>query len=478
MFHGREKELNLLNGLLDKNIASLVVIKGRRRIGKSRLVEEFARKTGIRIFSFTGLFPTKKTTARSEREDFVAQMADLDIVGVAADDWGHIFRQLASYTQQGRTLILLDEISWMGSKDSDFLGKLKSAWDLHFKRNPALILVLCGSISSWIEKEILNSSAFLGRISLNITLAELSLSQCNLFWGTSGSHVAAYDKLKVLSVTGGVPRYLEEINPSMPAEENIRRLCFQKEGFLFDEFRHIFADLFQRKSEIYEKFTHSLLDSAQELTDIYTTLDIKKSGKASICLENLILSGFLTRDYSWSIKEGKESKLSKFRLKDNYIRFYLKWIKPNKHKIELDLFTNRSILSLPGWETIMGLQFENLVLHNRKSIQKILQLFPETIIFDNPYFQHATKTQAGCQIDYMIQTAHHFLYICEIKFSQKPIGIEILSVMKEKMKRLKIPKHFSFYPVLIQVCGVHKEVIESGFFAKIIDFSALLHSDV
>ncbi len=73
-------------------------------------------------------------------------MADLDIVGVAGNDWGHIFRQLAFHTSQGRVLILLDEISWMGSKDSDFLGKLKSAWDLHFKKNPALILVLCGSI--------------------------------------------------------------------------------------------------------------------------------------------------------------------------------------------------------------------------------------------------------------------------------------------------------------------------------------------
>lgn len=478
MFHGRQKELNLLNDLLDKKIASLVVIKGRRRIGKSRLIEEFAKKTDIRFLSFTGLFPTKQTTEQSEREDFVSQMADLDIVGVAANDWGHIFRQLASHTSQGRILILLDEISWIGSKDSNFLGKLKSAWDLHFKKNPSLILVLCGSISSWIEEEILNSSAFLGRISLNITLSELSLFQCNKFWSTRGSYVAAYDKLKLLSVTGGVPRYLEEINPTLPAEENIRRLCFQKEGFLFDEFRHIFADLFQRKSEAYKKLAKCLLGTSQELVDIYQKLNIQKSGKASTYLDDLILSGFVTRDYSWAIKEGRESKLSKFRLKDNYIRFYLKCIEPNRQKIELDQFASRSILSLPGWDTIMGLQFENLVLHNRKSIQKILQIFPETIIFDNPYFQHGTKTQLGCQIDYMIQTSHHFLYICEIKFLERPIGMEILSSMKEKMQRLKLPKHFSLYPVLIHASGVQREVIESGFFAKIIDFGTLLSDDI
>ncbi len=144
----------------------------------------------------------------------------------------------------------------------------------------------------------------------------------------------------------------------------------------------------------------------------------------------------------------------------------------------MDQFDKRSILTFPGWDTIMGLQFENLVLHNRKSIQKILQLFPETIVFDNPYFQHDTKTQPECQIDYMIQTTHHFLYICKIKFSEKLIGMEILSAMKEKMTRLKVPKHFSLYPILIHASAVQKEVIESGFFAKIIDFATLLEEDV
>ncbi|MBM3198331.1 MAG: ATPase [Chlamydiae bacterium] len=393
---------------------------------------------------------------------------------MAPNDWGHIFRQLALHTSQGRILILLDEISWMGSKDPDFLGKLKSAWDQHLKKNPALILVLCGSISSWIEKEILNSSAFLGRISLNITLQELPLCQCNHFWDISGSQVAAFDKLKVLSVTGGVPRYLEEINPTLPAEENIRRLCFQKEGFLFDEFRHIFADLFSRKSDVYEKFTRCLLDGSQELCEIYTKLHMQKSGKVVSYLEDLVLSGFLARDYSWSLKDGKSSKLSKFRLKDNYIRFYLKWVDIYKHGIELDQFAQRSVTSLPGWNSTMGLQFENLVLHNRKSIKNILGLFPETIVFDNPYFQHATRAQEECQIDYMIQTIHHALYICEIKFSSHPVGMDILSEMKEKMKRLNVPRCFSLYPVLIHAGEVHPEVVKSGFFVKIIDFSSLL----
>jgi hypothetical protein len=116
-------------------------------------------------------------------------------------------------------IVLFDEISWMGSKDPDFLGKLKNAWDLYFKKNPKLIFILCGSVSSWIDKNILSHTGFLGRISYRLTLEELPLKDCNQFWSSAGGQISAYEKLKVLSITGGVPRYLEEIKPRMSAEK-------------------------------------------------------------------------------------------------------------------------------------------------------------------------------------------------------------------------------------------------------------------
>ena len=94
----------------------------------------------------------------------------------------------------------------MGSKDPTFLGKLKTAWDLYFKNNPQLVLILCGSISSWIEENILSSTGFMGRISLDIILEELPLYECNEFWNAEQNRASAFDKLKVLSVMGGVPR--------------------------------------------------------------------------------------------------------------------------------------------------------------------------------------------------------------------------------------------------------------------------------
>src|SRR3989344_7650951 len=95
------------------------------------------------------------------------------------DDWGNMFWHLSKHTGQGRTLIVFDEISWMGSKDSEFLGKLKNSWDMYFSKNPQLVMALCGSISSWIEENILSSTGFVGRITIDLVLEELPLNVCN-----------------------------------------------------------------------------------------------------------------------------------------------------------------------------------------------------------------------------------------------------------------------------------------------------------
>ncbi|PWU14028.1 MAG: hypothetical protein C5B50_18040 [Verrucomicrobia bacterium] len=96
------------------------------------------------------------------------------------------------------------------------------------------MLVLCGSVTSWIQDNILNQTGFVGRCSWQFRLPPLALPACNLFW--RGKPVSAAEKLKILSVTGGVPRYLEEIDPAQTAEQNIRRLCFHAGGMLFREF--------------------------------------------------------------------------------------------------------------------------------------------------------------------------------------------------------------------------------------------------
>jgi hypothetical protein len=467
-FYGRKEELDRLARLLKKKTSSLVVIKGRRRIGKSRLILEFSK--GLKTLIFTGLPPTENTTAQTQREYFVQQMERLlNLRGIKADDWGDIFWHLSQETKSKQILVVLDEINWMGSFDNTFLGKLKSSWDLNFKNNPKLMMILSGSMSSWIDVNILNSTGFMGRISLELTLDELPLSVCHLFWRKKAPYVSSYDKFKILSVTGGVPRYLEEIDPDLSAEENIYNLAFRKGGLLVEEFDRIFSDLFSSRFHRYKQIVERLVEGSATLEQICCAVKMEKGGTISNYLEDLVETGYIVRDRTWNIQSNKESSLCKFRLRDNYLRFYLKYIEPQRTQIE----KNR-IKTPPAWTTVMGIQFENLVLNNFHRLYEFLGIDPSEVIYDNPYFQRSTKTHAGCQIDYLIQTRFNTLYICEIKFSKDPISLSIVKEVQQKMERITKPKNFSIRPVLIHVNGVSDAVIESEFFAKIIDFGKFL----
>lgn len=471
-FIGREAELSRLKGLLSKNSGSLIVVRGRRRIGKSRLLAEFGKE--MKSLFFSGNPPERGTTAQSQRDIFSQQLQRTGIPSVKPDNWGDLFWHLSKHTQEGRILIVFDEISWMGGKDPLFLGQLKTAWDMYFSKNPQLIIALCGSISSWIEKNILSSTGFLGRITIDLVLEELPLHSCNAFWRPRERRISAYEKFKLLFVTGGVPLYLEQIRPNLPAEQNIRDLCFTKGGLLVREFDEIFSDLFSRSKGIHKKIVTCLANGSKELVQICKELGKSQGGLYSQYLDELVKAGFLKRDFIWDLKSGDQRKLSRYRLSDNYLRFYLKYIAPNRVKIEKGKVPASMLSNLPGWEGIMGLQFENLVVHNFKALWKMLDVSEEEVVMDGPFFQSATIRQPGCQVDYMIQTRFHNLYLCEIKFSKDPIGKKIIDEMEKKIKRLKLPKRFSVRPVLIHVNGVEDVVLDDGYFDKIVDFGQLL----
>ncbi|MCX6990830.1 MAG: hypothetical protein NTX49_07210 [Chlamydiae bacterium] len=275
----------------------------------------------------------------------------------------------------------------------------------------------------------------------------------------------------LLAVTGGVPWYIQQINPSLPAHENIRKLCFEPDGLFVDEFKYIFHDLFGKRAPICKKIVESLKDGPKEYEEIADHIQYSSGGPLSDYLEDLIISGFLEREHTWSLQSGEELKSSKYRIRDNYLRYYLKYILPSLRRIKKGLFKTMNPFNMPGWEGVMGLQFENLVLNNRSSVWNALGLRPEDIIFENPYFQPKTLKQSSCQIDYLIQTRFKNLYICEIKFSHKPISIEVVHEMKEKLQAIKGPKGVACLPVLIHMSGVTRALKESEFFTQILDFN-------
>lgn len=287
-FVGRIQEIEIIKDLYQKKTASLIVLKGRRRIGKSRFLEEVGRD--CRFIRLTGLPPNSQTSAQSERDEFAAQLARLlQLPPLKASDWTDLFlfldRETREEVTRGRekkkVMIVFDEISWMGSKDPNFLGKFKTAWDENFKQNSCLVFVLCGSISAWIEDNILKNTGFVGRLSLVLTLKELSLKDSVLLLKAVGFQGPPMEILKILAITGGVPRYLEEIRGDRLADENIRSLCFKEEGVLFREFQEIFVDIFSRRSELYQAIVSVLSEGNLELSEISERSKLSKNGRLS-----------------------------------------------------------------------------------------------------------------------------------------------------------------------------------------------------
>ncbi len=475
-FVGRKEELEALKSLKERKKASLVIIKGRRRIGKSRLVIEFyeRNKKKYKFYSFSGNAPSSSTTAEEQKLFFVLQIKKYFNVSLRHDHWYEILWFLSEQIKNENAIVLFDEISWMGSKDPEFLSTLKTLWDQGFQQNPNLMLVICGSVSSWIDQNIILSTGFVGRISLVLTLKELSLKESSLFWGSQSHKISAQEKLKLLSITGGIPRYLEEIDPHLSAEDNIKKLCFDPSGVLYQDFDVIFSDLFSKRAAKYKEIVLALANGSLERLDLIKRLNISVNGVFSAYLDDLIKAGFLQRDISWSFNKKVSSKLSLYRLSDNYVRFYLKYIEPNRDKIEKGFFKDIHLSTFPGWSTIMGLQIENLVLNNRKEVLDKLGISTATIVNDGPYFQRKTARFPGCQIDYLIQTKLNEIYVVEIKFYNKELGTSVISEVNEKIKRLIRPKNFSIRPSLVHVNGVIPAVEDSHEFTKIIDLSEMI----
>ncbi len=472
MFVGREQQLRDLRNLMRKSSPSLVTCRGRRRIGKSTLIREFG-KSAARFLVFEGLPPRPGLGNADQLAVFAEQLAQqTKLPRVTLESWPQAFQLLASTLGDEWTVILLDEISWFGGHDPDFAGHLKTAWDGLFRRHAKLILVVCGSVSAWIEENIIRSTGFVGRTSWDIVLDELPLDRCDLFWGKFRGRIDAGEKLTVLSVTGGVPKYLEEIDPGSSADNNIQRLCFRPEGILFREFDQIFSDVFGKRSVAYREILRTLVSGCRTHSEISSALGKKRSGHMTDYLNDLQLAGFLAKDRMFDPKSGRTLRSEKYRLRDNYSRFFLRYVEPQRGRIEKNLMREFALAQLPAWDTLLGLQFENLVLNNTATLTQLLQIGRTPILSASPYMQRATARRKGCQVDLLIVTKHS-LYVVEIKRRQR-IGLEVLQEVQEKIHRIPAGTGRSIRTALVYQGRLTDSVKEEGFFDFIIPFSALL----
>lgn len=474
MFIGRERDLRDLSALWGRDAGVLVTCRGRRRIGKSTLIEEFAAREADTFISIDGVAPRKGMKDVDQRRHFCEKIAQYSRSPVRyAANWLEAFSQLdVLIPNRGKTVVLLDEISWMAGYFADFPGYFKEAWDKRLRKHPNLIFVLCGSVSAWIVENILNSTGFVGRDSLDLELKELSPTESIQLLGPTAERMSVREKVDLLSVTGGVPKYLEEIRPEISVDENVRRMCFMSRGLLFREFDDAFNGVFGRKSKTRGRILRMLQDGPKSAVELARGDGKTPNGSYAKALKDLELAGFVAGDGGLSPVTGEPLREERFRIRDNYTRFYLHYIEPRRKAVEQGLFDFSSLEQLHGLDGMFGYQFENLVLNHIPLLYPLLGLDRSLVLSAAPYVQRKTCQHEGCQIDLLIQT-QRMLMVVEVK-RRREIGHEIVDEVAEKIRRLQHRKDLSVRTALVYEGALSQTVPADRYFDFIISAESLL----
>ena len=469
MFYGREYELNIIKSAIASNRAELGIVYGRRRVGKSTLLEKARRRTGNLYFE--GL---QRASQKKQIDHFMRQLAEqTGKPQSAARDWREALEVLSFHIADGRKYVVFDEFSWMASGRTELVALLKFFWDNRWKKNPDLTVVICGSIASFMLKHIVHSKALHNRKTFEINLAPMPAFEAKLFFKKYRSD---FEIAKLLMVFGGIPKYLEQIDPRRSFEENVDRLCFRNNAFFVTEFDTIFKEQFKVIKK-YEKILRALAEKSCSNEELVKHLRMSPGGGLSSYLRALEQASFIKLFTPNSFMKTGE-KTRKWVLWDEWLRFYFTFIEPHKQIIELNtepgLFDKLSGRSL---DSFFGLSFERFCMKNLHRLFKNIDLDIHDIVGYGPFFRQRKRDGSkneGLQIDILLRRKRRILTLIECKFTPEPVGMSVVEEVQRKVEFLKAPKNVTVERVLISAGGVNTTVERSDYFHHIAGLNLLL----
>ena len=470
MLIGREKESKELTKLLETDKSELVAIYGRRRVGKTFLINEIYKDQII--FRHTGMFlqnvKNKNTALKMELESFQNDLRNFNLVDYLTptpDNWLKAFSLLEKGIREKynnkRVVLFLDELSWMDTPDSYFIEALSNFWNNYCFPSKNIILVVCGSSSSWLlDKIIYDKGGLYHRVTYQLQLFPFNLNEVEQFLNYKNIHYSRYEIAQLYMMVGGIPYYLDYLRNDYSLPQNIDNLFFNEDSHLPNEF----SDLFSSQFIDYEKY-QGIVEFLGTKSIGYTSNEIAEklfnnnpNGKLYNMLNALERGGFIM-----SYNPFNESKrIKKYKLIDPFCLFYIKQIAPNKRK---NNYWEKNFLS-PKINTWRGLAFENLCYNHINQIKNkmsILGLESEVSLFN----QKGDENTIGSQIDLLLIRKDNIVNLCEMKFYNDKYSIDKdshLNLMR-KMESLYnvIPKRASIQNVLVTTFGLSSGMYSSDY---------------
>lgn len=459
MFTGRTSELRFLEKAYASDKSELAVIYGRRRIGKSALVAQFLRGKP-HSFSFEALEDDNTSVQLSHFTRRLAKhLSEPLLEETEFKDWDRAFdyftrNVLAPRNDGKKYIIFLDELQWMAAGKIALVGLLKYYWDNHWKQR-SVMLILCGSVSSFMIKNVIRSKALYGRTTLELNLKGLKPAEAYALLGKKRS---VEEVLKYLLVFGAVPKYLEQIDVHRSFNENMNNICFSKDGGMLNEADKIFHSQF-RKPDTYLRIIKLLANNLYSGKDISTIAEIKSGGGFTSYIDNLINADLVIPYIPFDKEPG--SKLVKYAMSDEFLHFYLKYMKPNIRLIEHSRSSKIfEAVTQTGFEAWLGFAFERFCHKHAGSIAQKMD-FGDEVIQAGPLFG---KNDGRFQIDLIYKRIDKVIVVCEIKYSVNEIPTTVIPEVQRKCGLLKVPRGFTVQKALISLYGPDRSLADSRYF--------------
>ena len=410
---GRKSEKKILLDALQSSRSELLVVYGRRRVGKTFLVRTVYREHIV--LEISGIY---KASLRNQLLKFHLTLSNLMPSARKPKNWIEAFFGLELYLNeiQGRKkkVVFIDEFPWFDNPKSGFLVAFDSFWNSYVTKRSDIVVVVCGSSSSYMIKKIVrNRGGLHNRLSEKIKLLPFNLNETRQLLRANKVNLTDYDITQLYMVMGGVPHYLEKVLPGESVVQTLDRLCFEKDGFLRTEFTNVFASLFSHH-ENHEAIIRVLSRVRKGLTrnELSQRSQIPTGGTLSRTLTELEHSGFVG-----TYTPYQKVKNSVYRLSDEYSMFYIKFIEGSTPS-NLGIWAKRQ--KQQSFRIWAGFSFETICMKHVEEIKEGLKIRG---VYSRNYSWIEKNTENSAQIDLLIDRDDNVINLCEIKFHNTPYAI-------------------------------------------------------
>lgn len=466
---GRKAEIKKIELLLASERSEFLAVTGRRRVGKTFLIDTLLREQYC--FSLTGI---QNGNTQQQLVNFGIKLAEyngtfsLNI----SKNWQMAFLQLKAHlmtlSKDKKQIIFIDELPWVATARSGFVQMLAHFWNDYLSKEKHFLLIICGSATSWITKKILNDKGGLhNRVTEIIHLQPFTLAETKAFLDSKYLKLTHQEITKFYMTLGGIPFYLENLRKGESFATGIERICFAPQGILRNEFQNLYQALFNH-ADIHQAIVGLLATKQQGLTrlEILEHFKTKPSGSYQRAIEELLISDFIIE----SIPFGNKKRGVYYRLIDEYSIFYHRFIKPNRQYTK-GLW--QQLAASQNYKIWSGFAFENLC---HKHIDEIKRALGIAAVYTEIYSLRVAniKEKDGFQIDLIIDRKDAVINLCEIKFYADEFVISKSYYKQLLKKRQRFIEHTGTKKQVFLTMITNHGVSKNQYANEIVDAEVIL----